>query len=145
MKRLALLLLLAAAGANATPCAITSVSGLSFGAYDALAAGPDDTSGSIAVTCYDATPDVVQVWLSPGISGSFAPRTMASGTSRLAYNVFLDASRLTVWGDGNSGTGIWGPTDAQGTITIPVYGRAPAHQDVSAGTYADTLTITIQY
>jgi spore coat protein U-like protein len=53
-----------------------------------------------------------------------------------------------VWGDGTAGTA----TVVQPKVmrnkppaAITIYGRIPAGQDVSAGAYGDTLTVTITW
>ncbi len=91
-------------------CSVAAT-GVNFGAYDISLAAPDDSTGDVTVTCSYVPPggatDVnLQASLSPGISGSYSPRQMASGPARLNYNLFLDAARSSIWGNGLSGTGI---------------------------------------
>jgi spore coat protein U-like protein len=79
--------------------------------------------------------------LGPG-TGSFEQRTMIGGESALDYNLYTDASRMIVWGDGVSGANV----SASGTnVSVPVYGRIPARQIVEARPYGDSVTITISY
>jgi Uncharacterized secreted protein len=138
-------------------CSITSVA-LAFGVYDPAAPSPDDTATTVTVTCVYVPPSVTSVGytiaLSNGMHGTdAATRQMASGSSRLAYNVFNDASRTRVWGMGNAGTVVAtgsmtvGPGVGNGTRTAThtVYGRVPSLQDAVPGTYLDSLVLTLVY
>jgi spore coat protein U-like protein len=69
------------------------------------------------------------------------------GAERLLYNLYLDAARTIVWGDGTGGsqTGPMVTTrGAGGTTTAYVFGRIPAGQDVAAGVYGDTIRVTFE-
>lgn len=142
----------AGAGARAESCTVAA-GGLAFGVYDPLAAAPLDATGILQVTCTsDAPPHVTyEVQLDAGQAGSFAPRAMTGGTGRLVYNLYIDAARSTVWGDGTGGTAVVAadynltrPGSTQ-TDTYTVYGRAPARQAVTAGSYLDTITVTLVF
>jgi spore coat protein U-like protein len=90
--------------------------------------------------------DVVRIDLGPGAANGFAPRTLISGAVTMAYNLYLDAARLSVWGDGTAGTATYGPVHpAEGSTSISIYGRLPAGQSQPAGAYGDTLTVTLQF
>jgi len=70
---------------------------------------------------------------------------MKSGTHALAYNLFLDATRLTIWGDGSAGTGTVSGVGTGANINTPVYGRIAARQNAFVGTYSDVITVTITF
>jgi spore coat protein U-like protein len=84
----------------------------------------------------------VQVSLSAGF-GPFATRQMKSGQASLFYNLFTDASHLTIWGDGSPGTSLVSFSGTSGSRTV--YGRIPAGQNVPVGTYGDTITVTLTF
>lgn len=128
-------------------CSITSVSPVVFGAYDVFDPDPVDSTGAITIECSDVgVADTVRLELDGGAASGFAPRTLIGGAVGLAYNLYLDAGRSAVWGDGTGGSAPYGPLRPdEGTTTIPVYGRVPAGQDVPAGAYADTVTVTLQF
>lgn len=131
-------LFLTATPATAATCSVTP-QGVSFGSYDPLNASALDGVGNINVSCDVAVGFTVS--LSAG-SGTFPERKMPSGTSALAYNLYTDASRAVVWGDGISASNV----SASGTnVDLPVYGRIGAKQNVPADTYTDTVTVTISY
>lgn len=138
-------------------CSVAAT-GVNFGAYDISLAAPDDSTGDVTVTCSYVPPggatDInLQAALSQGISGSYSPRQMASGPARLNYNLYLDTARISIWGNGLSGTGIAtasfkvGPGVGNGTRTaqFPVYGRVPALQVVGMGGYSDTIVVTVTF
>ena len=153
----ALLLLGAEPALGGATCSVAA-SGVNFGAYDISLATPDDSTGDVTVTCTyvppgGATGVNIQASLSPGVSGSYSPRQMAFGSARLNYNLFLDATRTSIWGNGLSGTGIAtasftvGPGVGNGTRSaqFPVYGRVPALQVVGMGAYSDTIVVTVTF
>jgi spore coat protein U domain-containing protein, fimbrial subunit CupE1/2/3/6 len=142
----ALLFLLIGTGAHAA-CRV-SATGLDFGAYDVFSPFPRDTTGSVTVECDRNPPTDVTIAIdrSHG-SGGFDPRQMrrAAGGDRLSYNLYTTASMSTVWGDGSSGTStvFLRKVNRNHPVTTTIYGRMPARQNVSVGSYSDTLTVTI--
>jgi spore coat protein U-like protein len=42
--------------------------------------------------------------MAQGHSHSFGERLMTSGTDELAYNIYLDSTHRTIWGDGTGST-----------------------------------------
>lgn len=146
MRRIVLLAALAiltvsttATPASAVTCEISPQS-VSFGSYDTLSAQPVDGVGNISVRC-DAEASF-SISLGSG-SGTFSARVMPSGANVLEYNLYTDPSRLTVWGDGTSGTST--VSGAAATADVAVYGRIPARQNVPAGTYSDVVVVTLTY
>lgn len=141
-------LLAARDAAATTSCSFQSVGAVSFGAYDVFSSLPADGTGSITFRCNGVGPgDLVTVHISKGNATSFLPRTMTAGAESMSYNLYSDASRTQIWGDGTSGTSAYGPsTPPDATdVTLTVYGRIPALQDVAAGSYADSVVISINY
>jgi spore coat protein U-like protein len=154
---LALLLLLGAAEAGAVADCSLSSTGVAFGVYDPLSPSPTDSVGGITVACSHVSGGAERisytVALATGGSGSYAARQLRAGPLRLYYNLFLDAGRSQVWGNGTGGTGVAG-----GNLTIgpgvgnrrrefehSVYGRIPALQDVLSGSYTDTIIVTLEF
>jgi spore coat protein U-like protein len=123
----------------AVQCSI-SVQGVSFGSYDVFSNQSLDSTGNIGVSCDTATPYTLA--LSPG-GGTYAAREMANGAHRLNYNLYTDATRTGVWGDGAGGTSLVSGNGTSANHTI--YGRVPAAQNAYVGGYSDTVTVTINY
>jgi len=134
--------------APAAACTIT-MPGVAFGAYDPLAAGADDSSGTLTLRCPTNVSAPI-VALSAGSSGSFAARTMTNAPYTLTYNLYTSSARTIIWGDGTGGSvtqTLSGGTISGGTrnFTRIIYGRAPALQNVGAGPYIDTITLTVTF
>jgi spore coat protein U-like protein len=117
-----------------------SVVNVAFGDYDVFNNSDTETAGTVKVNCDASTSYTIS--LSAG-SGTFASRAMTNGSHQLNYNLFTDSQRLTVWGDGTAGTATVAATDTGATYTV--YGLIPALQNVQAGSYFDTLTVTVTY
>lgn len=127
-------------------CTISSTP-LVFGTYNVFAVTPLDSTGSVTLHCTATDKDIV-ITLDRGGAPTFNPRRMLNGAEQLDYNLYLDAARTTIWGDGTGGTQIFANHNPQGNnrdIVLPIYGRIPAGQDVRAGTYTNTITVTIQF
>ena len=146
IARLLLLLVLALvshSAAQAQRCWIRSNSPINFGDYDPMLTGNLDATGSIRIRC-NRTVDITMK-IDAGTGGSFAPRTMQGPIDQLVYNLYLDAARTTVWGDGTGGTGVAYFYNVSRWTTVPVYGRAPLGQSVGVGIYTDTVVVTVEW
>jgi spore coat protein U-like protein len=138
--------------ARASAVAVCSVSstGEAFGTYDTLTAANKDVVGTISVTCTGTIGDPVNysIALSPG-AGSFGARTMQAGAAQLSYNLYSDGALTQIWGDGTGGTSTvsdsYSLAAASVTRQYTVYGRIPGQNGPVAGSYADTLVITLTY
>lgn len=124
---------------GALACTVTTA-GISFGAYDPFSAAPLDAAGTLTVDCASA----FTLTLSPG-TGSYASRTLGSSAHILNYNLYTDSAHTQVWGDGSSGTSSVGGSGSATAVDYPVYGRIPAHQNVGAGSYGDSIVVTISF
>jgi spore coat protein U-like protein len=126
-------------------------SAVNFGSYDPFTSAPTDATGTVSVTCEAPASVLVSytMLLSPGGSGSYASRTLASGSYTLNYNLYTSAAHAAVWGDGSAGTSTIsdGYLLNVGSVTrdYPVYGRILAAQNAAVGTYSDTITVTVNY
>lgn len=112
---------------------------VSFGNYDSIGGAAVDGVGSVNVACDSSV--AFTVALTAG-SGTFEDRRMAAGAEQLSYNLYTNSSRTAVWGDGISGSGV----SASGTdAELTVFGRIGAGQNVPAGIYLDSVTVTVTY
>jgi len=135
--------LFASTGAYAA-CTITTT-GMNFGAYDVFSIVNTDSTGTITVNCTARTRVTVLIGPSAN-SGTMNPRQMrhATGTDLLSYNLFTAANRRNIWGDGTLGTrNMRRNVRPNRPWVATVYGRLYAGQDVTAGIYDDTLTVTV--
>ena len=142
-----------AAGAVVS-CSVTAT-GPAFGVYNPLNATPTYANSTVQVSCTLLSGGATTVTLvssySTGASGSYALRSMLSGANVLGYNLFYDAAYTQIRGNGTGGSQTGGatlnltPATPTQTASGTIYGRIPAGQDVAAGSYADTIVVTITY
>jgi spore coat protein U-like protein len=135
-------------GTAAPTCSIDNVSNVAFGSYDVFSPAPVDTTGSVTYSCSGAgESDLVAIELSRGGAPSYFPRQLSTGGLTLDYNLYREAARTNVWGDGSGGTSRYTlvGTGNNDTVVVTLYGRIPALQNASVGTYGDTLTVTLLY
>lgn len=137
---LAVAWLVSAASAQAATCTVSTTS-VAFGTHTFLAASPSDSTGTISVRCDAVTSYAIAIL--GGFTGTFA-RAMTSGSSQLSYNLFTDATRTVVWGDGSAGSARVSSSGTTGA-THSVYGRIPARQNVTAGSYSDSLVVRVEF
>lgn len=141
-KRLAALLVVLSAAAARADCTV-SVGSMAFGAYDVFSSTPLDTVATITYTC--STPATAPTMsISRGGATSFSPRQMLNGASALNYNLYLDAARTQIWGDGSAGTSTYSCSMGSG-LSVSVYGRIFAQQNLPVGSYGDSLVVTITF
>jgi len=131
-------------------CSVAAT-GVNFGIYNPLSGTPNSATGTVTVTC-DVLVGLLASWtvgLNTGNGGSFAPRRLGSGSSYLTYNLYTSAAYSSAWGDGSGTTTL--VSDQRLLIiganitSYTVYGRIPAGQDAAAGTYLDTIVVTVNY
>ena len=124
-----------------------SVNPLAFGNYAPGNPVPHDVTGNIDVRCM-GRPGFFVATLSTGSSGTYAQRQMLSGATPMAYNLYRNAARTLVWGDGTGGSlPIFRVKFRNGrqNYRLPVYGRIPPAQSVSPGLYTDDIVVTIVF
>ncbi len=124
-----------------TSCAVTA-SDLAFGAYDPASALDATASSTISVTCSLAAPYTVS--LDDGGYASGTTRRMGSGLSRLSYELYRDVAMTGIFGSVASLLGVTGLGTGV-AVPTPVYGKIPKNQSVVPGSYADQITVTVDY
>ena len=138
----AVCLLFASTAADAATCTVSTTS-VNFGSYDVFDTSPRDSTGTITLRCNGGAKDVL-IEIDGGGSPYVLFRYMAKGTEPLYYNLYQNPNRTQLWGENGSGQFVGDPPNNT-DVTVTVYGRIPAQQDVSAGSYSDTVTVTVQY
>ena len=124
-----------------------STTALAFGSYDPVAANAStdlDGTGAVAVACTKGTTATVGLGLGSNASGS--TRRMSDGAGNfLTYELYQDSGHVTVWG--NAGAGLLSPAAApsKAARNFTVYGQVVSNQDVTAGSYSDTVVATVNF
>lgn len=119
-------------------------SDLPFGDYDPVSAGPLDAATTVDVTCTSGTSYVVALDEGLGAGATVAVRRMTGGADVLQYSLYRNAGRTNVWGE-TAGIDTVAGTGTGLAQTLNVYGRAPANQTAPAGSFSDTVTVTVTY
>jgi len=132
-------------------CSVTTLT-LAFGNFSPLSFRPHDSVGNIAVTCTGTPGAAVRysLVLNPGSGGTFAQRRMRLGSgATLNYNIYADAARSIVWGDGNSGSLVVADAYSLAGLSVtrnyPVYGRIFGNQNAPVGVYTDSILVTLHF
>lgn len=123
------------------PHCVVSTTNLNFGSQGVLTTNIDST-GSVSVQCTSSLS--YTVGLNNGISGTGPTnRFMTSGANTARYAIYRDSSRTLAWGNiaGQMATGT-GTGLAQ---AYTVYGRVPPQTTPAAGSYSDTVNVTVTY
>lgn len=123
---------------------------MTFGAFAPLDGAPLDNATSVGVSCTGiGALDSMTIRMNAGLNGTFAMRKMKAGANTLDYNLYADAARTQIWGDG---TGGYSPVVVPNTLGLlswttntPVYGRIPAAPGTRPGSYTDTIVVTVEW
>ena len=117
-------------------------SAIAFGNYSSAAV---NQTGGITVLCTYGTTYNVGLDAGAGTGATTSVRKMTgSGGGTLNYALYRDTGRTQNWGS-TIGTDTMTGTGTGLTQTLTVYGQIPASQTPLAGTYTDTVTVTLTY
>jgi spore coat protein U-like protein len=145
-------LLWAETSTAATSCTIAA-GNVGFGGYDVFDATDRDTEATVIVTCNrNGGPQNINVTLAigpGGNGGTTASRKMklGGGSDLLGYVLFRDSNRSQRWGNTAGVDVLTLPlsvrNNSSAQLSTKIYGRIPAGQDVSKGSYTDTVFVTV--
>lgn len=117
---------------------------LDFGTFGLLNSNITSNSSPISVQCSRGTP--YQIGLDAGLNGNgdINARKMVKGANSITYQLYRDSAMTQVWGNTLNtntvaGTGNGIPVD------IPVYAEVPVQTTPPAGTYQDTVVVSVTY
>lgn len=118
---------------------------LAFGNYSPASGTDTDASSTINVTCTLLTPYTLK--LNGGsVANNINGRMMDAGAATdLGYQLYNNAGRTTVWGDGTTGSTVASTGLGLVARQHTVYGRIVAGQDVPTGSYVDTITVSLDF
>jgi spore coat protein U-like protein len=135
-------------------CMIQMSNYIQFGSYDAVNNKTTEKAGNnlIAYTLYCTKGTVGTMSISQGVNADAAStcdaplrRIKSAAGNMMSYDLYTSSDKSQKWGCGTSNvqsfTSIWG----QYGSTVSVYGFMPAGQDAPAGSYTDSVTVTINW
>lgn len=125
-------------------CSVTSTD-LNFGDYDASHPSARSATSTLSVTCSNGQDYTIALDAGAGSGATVADRKMTSGANTLGYGLYSDSSHTTVWGDGTLSTVTVAGTGDGNPQSLTVHGRIPPAQHATAGSYSDTITVTLNY
>lgn len=115
-----------------------------------LVASNVDGSTTVSVTCTSGSPYSIGMDNGTNVSGS--QRRMKSGANLLNYNLYVDSGRTNAWTTAasnstcTSANSCFLGTGNGSAQSVSIYGRVPSVGTAPpAGTYTDTVTMTITY
>lgn len=129
----------------AATCSV-STTAVNFGSYLVFQSAPTTSTGSVILTC-QGTVKTYAVSLNAGHSGSFGNRSLIGGGSSLFYQLYIDATRLTIWGDGSGGSATAAGSFGKGggTNVHTIYGQLFPLQNIIPGNYTDSVLVTLSF
>lgn len=132
--------------ATVTANCTVSTSPVAFGTVNPISGSNIDSTGGVTVTCTNGTGWTAAAGVGSGSGATLLSRRMTAGGNTLTYNLFTDAARSTIWGDGTGTTVTVGNTGTGSGQSFTVYGRVGSGQtSVPPGSYADTVSVTVSY
>ena len=127
--------------ATVTSQCSVSASTLDFGTVGLLLANTDNTS-VLTVQC--ASGVAYQVGLDNGQHATGNTRRLQGPGGLINYELYRNSTRSQRWGSTLNTDTVTG-SGTGGNQNITVYGRVPNQTTPSAGTYNDTITVTVTY
>ncbi len=127
---------------NQANCQV-SATDIDFGTTGVLSSNVD-AKGSIRVRCTAGVN--YQIGLNGGLSGATDPtqRRMSNGSHSVIYGIYRDAAHMQPWGD-QLGVNTVAATATGTDQVFTTYGRVPPQPTPPAGTYRDTIVVTVTY
>lgn len=135
-------------GVSATVTANCTISTtpVAFGSVNTLSGANVDANGTVTVSCTAGAPWTLSADAGGGSGATMAVRRMTFGANTLNYTIHTTAGHGTVWGNGTSSTATIGGTGTGAAQSVTVYGRVFSGQTgVPAGSYSDTVNVTVTY
>jgi spore coat protein U-like protein len=125
----------------ASNCTV-SAQNLNFGTRGVLNTNTD-LNGQVSVTCTSGTAYTI------GLNGGNAnatpgARKLSKAAETITYALYQNSGRTQLWGD-TINTDTQAGSGSGAAQTYPVYGRVPAQSTPTAGTYTDTVIVTLTY
>jgi spore coat protein U-like protein len=122
-------------------CSLTGGT-MDFGTYVSGQTSDLEAQGSIAfANCPIGT---MTFELAAGQSNNVNARFMTDGgQQQLDYQIYRDPNRTAVWGEGTDANVIQRFVAGNGTVSV--YGSIPGNQTVTAGSFSDTIAMTMTF
>jgi spore coat protein U-like protein len=125
-----------------------STEDVNFGVYDPIVANrttPKDATGKLHLQCTLNTQTKIE--LDNGQNAAGNQRAMLGGSFKLNYELYQDPAHTQRWGSAAEAKPFTGTGPGGGSMAtaINVPGVLPAGQNVGAGSYLDTILVTVVF
>lgn len=120
-----------------------SATAINFGSVGSLGSNID-TTGTISIQCVNGTAYNIGLSAGTGSGATVAARKMTGGAGSVTYSIYSNSGRTTVWGD-TVGSNTVASTGTGSNQNFTTYARVPVQATPPAGTYTDTITVTVTY
>ena len=124
-------------------CLITTTNALDFGNAGVLVSEIDEAT-TFQIQCTNTVPYGIGLSAGTGVGATTLMRRMTSGSATVNYQMFSDPSRTVNWGN-DFGVDTVSHIGNGSPQTFIVYGRVVPQATPEAGTYTDTVQITVEY
>lgn len=142
---LAIASLITSAHVLAQDCNV-NVTPMSFGHMEPADGVAVDSVANISITCNSPTPFLVRLDVGQNSANIFSRiLRLVGGEADLRYNLFVDASRTNIWGDGTAGSSTFSGLSNNVGKNLPVYGRIYGGQSPPPGSYVDSITVVVEW
>ncbi|MDD5480931.1 spore coat U domain-containing protein [Rhodoferax sp.] len=126
-----------------------STAALAFGAYNTASPAPLDVMGSLDLHCSNKVHAELSLSVGNGTGASYSggrKMTRAGGSNTLTYNLYADAARTRVLGDGTHGSVTLKINSNKNNYSQTIWGRLPGGQTSALpGNYQDMVVATVSY
>jgi spore coat protein U-like protein len=124
------------------PACTVSGATLDFGTY--RSGQTDDLRGYTQLMFSSCQAGALRFELDQGVNGSITARKMSDGRGALlGYAIYRDSARTQTFGSGVNSKTV--TLSAAGSGAVSVYGVIAGRQVVPAGTYTDTVNVTLTF
>src|SRR5687768_5259232 len=125
---------------------VISTAAVAFGNYDPVgtnAAADLNGTGTVTISCTKGSTATIGLGLGSNASGAVRRMTDGSGNF-LTYELYQEVGHSTAW---NTGAGLLSPAAApsKAARSFTVYGAVTSNQDITAGSYTDTVVATVNF
>ncbi|WP_404712934.1 spore coat U domain-containing protein [Sphingomonas sp. MMS24-J13] len=128
--------------ANVQATCSVSATNMAFGAYTGVQLV---STSSLSITCTNTTGYAVGLDAGTATGATVTSRKMTGpAAATLGYGLYRDGGHTSNWGQ-TAGTDTVAGTGSGTAQSLTVYGLVPAGQTPPAGSYSDTITVTVSY
>jgi spore coat protein U-like protein len=126
-------------------CVVASTSPVSFTVSTGILNVATTANGAVSIECTPSSPYNIQLNQGTATGATVTTRKMTGPASAtINYGLYQNSGLSTNWGQTN-GTDTVAGTGNGNAQTYTVYGQIPVQTTPAAGTYTDTITVTVSF